>query len=56
MAAPDTGLTVRFETTGRTTTNIEPSWEIDSAYTTSTDGFSFTLVESDRDLLKYLET
>lgn len=57
MAVPDTGLTVRFETTGRTTTSIEPNWEIDSAYTVSTDGFAFTLVEEqDRELLRYLET
>ena len=54
MAAPDTGLAVRFETTGRITTNVV-EWEIDSAYTISTDGFSFTLFEQDRDLLRRLE-
>lgn len=50
----DTGLTVRFERDGRVTNNaIE--WEIDSSYLVSTDEFSFTLVEQDRQLVQFLE-
>jgi prophage tail gpP-like protein len=50
----DTGLTVRFESIGRETTSVH-EWEIDSQYLVPTDGFSFTLVEQDRSLLRGLE-
>ena len=54
MADLDTGLTVRFESIGRETTSVH-EWEIDSQYLVPTDGFSFTLVEQDRSLLRGLD-
>lgn len=56
MAAVDTGLTVRFEFSGREETRFE-DWSIDSSYLVSTDGFSFTIAPDgrDRSLLRDLE-
>ena len=45
---------MRFEALGRESTFVS-DWSIESKYTTSTDGFSFTLSDSNRDNLRYLE-
>jgi hypothetical protein len=50
----DTGLRVRFEALGRSTINVS-EWEIDSHYLEDADGFSFTLFEQDRALLRGLK-
>ncbi len=54
MAALDTGLVIQFPALGRQTIEAV-EWEIDSAYLTSTDGFSFKLQEKDRALLRGLQ-
>jgi prophage tail gpP-like protein len=54
VAETDTGLTVRYESLGRETTNVV-EWEIDSHYMVPTDGFRFTLFEQDRELIRQLE-
>lgn len=54
MAQPDTGLLVRFDVLGREETQFK-SWEIDSAYLVSTDGFRFVLYRRDREKLRDLE-
>jgi prophage tail gpP-like protein len=50
----DSGLTVRFGLLQRTETRFT-SWSIDSAYLTSTDGFTFDLYSPDRSELFWLE-
>ncbi len=50
----DSGLTVRFNLLQRTETRFK-SWSIDSAYLTSTDGFSFDLYTGGRDDIFGLE-
>lgn len=47
-------LTVRFDALGRETRSIE-DWSIDSHYLVSTDGFSFTYIDENRDNLRGLE-
>lgn len=56
MAGAESTLTVNFELLGRQETEFE-SWEIDSAYLVSTDGFSFTIAPrgNDRSRLRNLE-
>jgi prophage tail gpP-like protein len=52
---PESGLTARFNLLGRDETHFS-SWSIDSAYLTSTDGFSFDLVSGNpqRDCVELL--
>lgn len=50
----DTGLLVRFELLGRDVTNII-DWSIDSSYLVATDGFSFTVYDTDRSKLRGFE-
>jgi prophage tail gpP-like protein len=52
---PESGLTARFNLLGRDETKFK-SWSIDSAYLTSTDGFTFDLLSDDprRDCVELL--
>lgn len=54
MADDDSLLKIRFETTDLETISVS-DWSISSAYMTSTDGFTFTLVDSDRANLRDIE-
>lgn len=47
-------LTVRFEALGRDVV-LQKGWSIDSSYLTPTDGFEFTLYDTDRSKLRGLE-
>jgi prophage tail gpP-like protein len=53
-AQPESLLEVRFNLLGRTETRFK-SWSIDSAYLTSTDGFSFDLYPARREDGQFLE-